>query len=90
MSWMKAGICEKDPLGLACKSTFLEGGGLIAKDSTLCKFGVQANSTLYIFGVEPFMEDQFIDWNFVSSRKERIEEAKKKWADQTFDKIKGD
>ena len=21
-------MCEKDPLGLGCKSTFLEGGGL--------------------------------------------------------------
>lgn len=63
---------------------------LVAKDSTLCEFVIQAGSTLYIFGGEPFEEERFIDWNFVSSRKERIEEAKQKWMNQSFDKIKGD
>ncbi|MEO7988483.1 MAG: pirin family protein [Chryseolinea sp.] len=63
---------------------------LVAKDSTLCEFVIQANSTLYIFGGEPFAEERFIDWNFVSSRKESIEEAKQKWEDQSFDKVKGD
>ncbi len=63
---------------------------LIAKDSTLCAFTIQANSTIYIFGGEPFEEERFIDWNFVSSDKELIAEAKQKWATQTFGKIKGD
>ena len=63
---------------------------LVAKDSTLCEFTIQANSTIYIFGGEPFSEERFIDWNFVSSRKELIEEAKQKWITQAFDKIKGD
>jgi redox-sensitive bicupin YhaK (pirin superfamily) len=63
---------------------------LVAKDATLCEFIIQPHSTLYIFGGEPFAEERFIDWNFVSSRKERIEEARQKWMDQTFDKIKGD
>jgi redox-sensitive bicupin YhaK (pirin superfamily) len=63
---------------------------LIAKDATLCDFTIQANSTIYIFGGEPFEEERFIDWNFVSSSKERIEEAKQKWKQQLFDKVKGD
>lgn len=63
---------------------------LVSKDSTLCEFTMQANSTVYIFGGEPFPEERFIDWNFVSSRKELIEEAKQNWMEQTFDKIKGD
>lgn len=63
---------------------------LVAKDSTLCEFTIQENSTIYIFGGEPFPEERFIDWNFVSSSKERIEEAKQKWKAQSFDKIKGD
>jgi redox-sensitive bicupin YhaK (pirin superfamily) len=63
---------------------------LVAKESSLCQFTIQANSTIYIFGGEPFPEERFIDWNFVSSRKELIEEAKQKWKAQTFDKIKGD
>lgn len=63
---------------------------LVAKDSTLCEFTISANSTIYIFGGEAFPEERFIDWNFVSSDKALIEEAKQKWKDQTFDKIEGD
>ena len=63
---------------------------LVAKDSSLCEFTIQENSTIYIFGGEPFPEERFIDWNFVSSDKELIAEAKQKWIDQAFDKIEGD
>ena len=47
------------------------------------------NSTVMLLGGEPVGE-RFIDWNFVSSNKERIEEAKQKWIAQSFDKIEGD
>ncbi|HTO15641.1 MAG TPA: pirin family protein [Edaphocola sp.] len=63
---------------------------LVAKDSKLCEFTIQENSTIYIFGGEAFPEERHIDWNFVSSSKELIKEAKQKWKDQTFPKIKGD
>ena len=63
---------------------------LVAKDSTLCEFTIHENSTIYIFGGEPFPEERFIDWNFVSISKERIEEAKQKWKAQAFPKIEGD
>lgn len=63
---------------------------LVAKDSTLCEFTIKENSTIYIFGGEPFPEERFIDWNFVSSDKELIEKAKQKWKTQSFPKIKGD
>ena len=63
---------------------------LVAKESSLCKFTIQANSTIYIFGGEAFPEERFIDWNFVSSNKELIAEAKQKWIEQKFEKIKGD
>ncbi|MBA6154607.1 pirin family protein [Gelidibacter maritimus] len=63
---------------------------LVAKDSTLCEFIIQENSTIYIFGGEPFEEERFIDWNFVSSNKERIEQAKEKWKNQSFPKIEGE
>ncbi|MCK9451140.1 MAG: pirin family protein [Bacteroidales bacterium] len=63
---------------------------LVAKDSTLCEFTIHENSSIYIFGGEPFPEKRFIDWNFVSSSKELIEAAKQKWLAQSFPKIKGD
>jgi hypothetical protein len=36
------------------------------------------NTTLMLLGGEP-LGDRFIWWNFVSSRKERIEQAKEDW-----------
>ena len=63
---------------------------LVAKDSTLCNFTIEKGSTIYIFGGEPFPEERFIDWNFVSSDKSILTDARQKWKNQEFDKIKGD
>lgn len=63
---------------------------LVTRESSLCQFTIDSNSTIYIFGGEPFPEERFIDWNFVSSRKDLIDQAKQKWIAQAFDKIKGD
>ncbi|WP_347174687.1 pirin family protein [Polaribacter uvawellassae] len=63
---------------------------LVAKDTSLCQFTIAKNSTIYIFGGDAFPEKRFIDWNFVSSNKELIEEAKQKWESQSFPKIEGD
>ena len=71
-------------------NTFENKQLLIANDSKLCTFTMNKNTTVYIFGGEPFPEERFIDWNFVSSSKERIEEAKQKWKAQEFPKINGD
>lgn len=66
------------------------GQMLVFNESHSIEFTMLANSTIYIFGGEPFPEERFIDWNFVASRKELIEEAKQKWQMQSFGKVKGD
>lgn len=63
---------------------------LIAKDTKLCTFDMAENTTIYIFGGEPFPEERIIYWNFVASTKELIEKAKEKWLAQTFDKVPGE
>lgn len=63
---------------------------LVAKESSLCSFTMGANSTVYLFGGEPFPEERFIFWNFVSSDKELIEQAKIDWKDQKFPSIPGE
>ncbi|CAM4204597.1 pirin family protein [Cytophagaceae bacterium 50C-KIRBA] len=63
---------------------------LIAHDHSLCTFTMEANSIIYIFGGEPFPEERFINWNFVSSDKALIEKAKDDWINQRFDKIAGE
>lgn len=63
---------------------------LVTRDAQLCEFTILENSTIYIFGGEPFPEERYIDWNFVSSEKELIERAKQKWTERKFEKIPGD
>ncbi|MFO7526139.1 MAG: pirin-like C-terminal cupin domain-containing protein, partial [Ignavibacteriaceae bacterium] len=63
---------------------------LIAKDSKLCEFEMDENTVVYILGGEPFPEERFINWNFVSSSKERIQQAKEDWINQKFPKIPGE
>ncbi|KAA5538165.1 pirin family protein [Paenimyroides baculatum] len=63
---------------------------LITKDAHLCEFEISAGSTVYLFGGEPFPEERFIYWNFVSSSRETIEEAKLKWQAHEFPKVPGE
>lgn len=63
---------------------------LIAKDAKLCEFEITANSKVYIFGGEVFPEERFINWNFVSSSKERLQQAKDDWIAQRFPKVPGE
>ncbi|MCZ2473277.1 pirin family protein [Aquirufa ecclesiirivi] len=63
---------------------------LVAQNHSLCTFTMEANTTIYIFGGEPFPEERFINWNFVSSDKSLIEKAKDDWMNQRFDKIAGE
>jgi len=63
---------------------------LIPKDSKLCEFEMNHHSTVYIFGGKPFEEERFIDWNFVSSSKERLMQAKGDWINQRFPKVPGE
>ncbi|MBD8084472.1 pirin family protein [Chryseobacterium caseinilyticum] len=57
---------------------------LIAKNASLCEFEINENTTIYLFGGEPFPEERHIFWNFVHSDREKIEEAKVNWQDQNY------
>ena len=46
-------------------------------------------SRIVIIGGE-HLGERFIEWNFVSSRKERIEQAKHDWKQGCFPKVPGD
>jgi len=48
-----------------------------------------SESRIGIIGGEK-MTERFIDWNFVSSRQERIEQGKADWREQRFPKVPGD
>ncbi len=63
---------------------------LVAKQSRLCEFEIGENSVIFIFGGEPFPEERFINWNFVSSDKNRLQQAKDDWIHQRFPKVHGE
>lgn len=63
---------------------------LIATDSNLCEFTMAENTTVYLFGGEPFPEERLIDWNFVATSGELLDEARQRWIEQRFEMIVGD
>lgn len=63
---------------------------LVAKDSKLLEFEMEADTTVYIFGGEPFPEERHIYWNFVASSLELIENAKNKWREQSYTPVPGE
>jgi hypothetical protein len=58
----------------------------------ICTFEFEMNSggLVYIIGGEPFPEERFIYWNFVSSERELIDKAKEMWSAQKFPEIPGE
>ena len=75
--------------------TSLEGCELAAGTMGVLHAGaaasVRANedSRLIVIGGEP-VGDRHVWWNFVSSKRERIEQAKRDWLESRFDKVPGD
>jgi redox-sensitive bicupin YhaK (pirin superfamily) len=45
---------------------------------------------LVLLGGAPLEGERYIDWNFVSSSKERLEQAKQDWREGRFPKVPGD
>lgn len=63
---------------------------LVAKEGELCSFTMLPDTTLYIFGGDPFPEERLIYWNFVATDKELIEQAKQRWLNQEFGQVPGE
>ena len=63
--------------------------GIAADHDGLCLIAEQ-DSTLIVLGGEPLDGRRFLNWNFVSSRKERIEQAREDWIHRRFPTIPGD
>ncbi|HEY0713605.1 MAG TPA: pirin-like C-terminal cupin domain-containing protein, partial [Polyangia bacterium] len=50
----------------------------------------KTDATVMLLGGAPLDGDRYIDWNFVSSSRERIERAKQLWRDRAFPLVPGD
>jgi redox-sensitive bicupin YhaK (pirin superfamily) len=70
--------------------TLSKGSLLISKTEDLCELEVSEGAHLLVFGGEVLPEPRFIDWNFVSSSKDKVKEARVRWRNKEFDMISGD
>ncbi len=84
------GICIVEGSIKACGETVEKGNILVSKVEDTCNIILEPNTHLLLFGGEAFPEERFIYWNFVSSSQEKIEQAKKAWADRTFPMMEND
>lgn len=76
--------------GLKAKDTLIrEHSMAILDDSVDVIIEATGESRIAIIGGAP-VGTRFIDWNFVSSRKERIEQARRDWKEGRFPKVPGD
>ncbi len=67
-----------------------EGQLAVLKSGELLHLKATEPARFLVLGGEPLPEPRHIWWNFVSSRKERIEQAKRDWLQQSFGAIKGE
>ncbi len=84
------GICIVKGSITACDDSIEQGNMLISKTEDACKITLQPNTHVLLFGGQPFPEERYIHWNFVSSSKEKLEIAKTKWNNKEFPKVPGD
>ncbi len=100
---MQAGRRLKLPMEYRERAIYLVDGGLRVGDTRIAPqtmivfehnqiidLEAETPTHLMLLGGEPLSESRFIEWNFVSSSPERIEQAKADWKEGLFDKVAGD
>lgn len=82
--YVATGVLELD-------GTMLNSGALAVLNTNMeISFKAMTPTTLIILGGTPLPEQRHIWWNFVSSRLERIEQAKEQWKNRSFQHVPGE
>lgn len=71
-------------------TSYVAGQLLVLRPGDEITIKAETQSRLLIMGGDAFNEPRYIWWNFVSSRKERIEQAKSDWKSGKFASVPGD
>jgi redox-sensitive bicupin YhaK (pirin superfamily) len=69
---------------------FQGGALLVFRPGDRITITAKSDARFMLLGGEPMDGPRFIWWNFVSSRKERIDQAKEDWKQARFDSVPGD
>jgi len=76
---------------VGCEGTSLESGTLaVLRGRTSVKLTAESTAHVLIVGGARLEGERHIEWNFVSSSKDRIEQAKRDWKEGRFPKVPGD
>ena len=67
-----------------------QGQMLISKTREMCTVALDAGTRLLLFGGEPLPEERYLLWNFVSSDRNRLKDAKLRWQEKRFPQVPGD
>lgn len=70
--------------------TISAGQMLISKTEDECNITLKKGTQLLLFGGKPLEKEHYLLWNFVSSSKERLQQAKSDWEARKFPKVPGD
>jgi redox-sensitive bicupin YhaK (pirin superfamily) len=74
--------CDREPIEARSLAIFRAGGAPVVS--------AEVDSSVLLLGGTPPDGPRYIDWNFVSSSRERIEQAKSEWRAGAFPKVPGD
>ena len=66
------------------------GQMLVSQTEDSCCLELEDHAQLLLFGGQPLPEERFLMWNFASSEKTKLEEAKANWIAKRFPKVPGD
>lgn len=83
----EVGICIVKGAVQACDERIEQGNMLVSKVDDACEIQLESGTHLLLFGGEPLPEERFINWNFVATSKEKLEEARNRWKNMEFDLI---
>ena len=70
--------------------TIGQGQMLVSKSENTCEIRLKENTRVLLFGGAPLSEPRYLHWNFVSSSKDRLQQASEDWKAKRFPKVKGD
>jgi redox-sensitive bicupin YhaK (pirin superfamily) len=104
INWMTAGSSELAlPSGHEERATYVVDGAvscgaeraevgrmLVFPKETQIVLRAETATRVVLLGGAPLDGNRYIDWNFVSSSKERLEQAKRDWKEGRFPTVPGD
>lgn len=67
-----------------------KGQMLISKTNEMCSLDITKGTQVLLFGGKPLAKEPLLLWNFVSSDKERLKQAKQYWINRKFPVVPSD